>query len=157
MTSKTRATSTSQANEAAEAEAVEAPKFLSRSEILDSEDLATEPVEVPEWGGTVLVRALTGVERDAYEGEIFTLRGAGKGIDYNLQNIRAKLSARTIIDEDGARLFTDADIVRLGLKSAAALDRVFSVAQRLSRLTPADVKELADQLGNVPSVSSGSA
>lgn len=157
MTSKTRATSTTTADEAAEeAEAVK-PKILGRSEILDSEDLATETVDVPEWGGAVIVRALTGVERDAYEGEIFSLRGNGKGVEYNLQNIRAKLSARTIVDEEGVRIFSDTDITALGLKSAAALDRVFAVAQKLSRLTPEDVKELADQLGNAPSVASGSA
>lgn len=132
-------------------------KILGRDEILDSEDLATETVPVPEWGGAVIVRALTGVERDAYESEIFQLRGKGGGVDYNLQNIRAKLSARTIIDEEGNRLFTDADIIKLGLKSAAALDRVFSQAQKLSRLTAEDVKELTDQLGEGPSGASASA
>lgn len=130
-------------------------KILSRDDILDSEDLATEEVDVKEWSGTVIVRALTGVERDAYETEIFQMRGTGKTVEYNLSNIRAKLSARTIVDEEGRRLFSDADIVRLGLKSAAALDRVFSVAQRLSRLTAADVAELTEQMGNVPSVASG--
>jgi hypothetical protein len=133
------------------------PKILSRSEILDSEDLATETVPVPEWGGAVIVRALTGSERDAYETSIFTARGVGKDPEYNLQNIRAKLAARTIVGEDGKRLFSDTDIVALGLKSAAALDRVFSVAQRLSRLTNEDVKELANQLGKDQSSGSGSA
>lgn len=132
-------------------------RILGRDEILESEDLATETVPVPEWGGAVIVRALTGTERDAYESEIFSLRGQGGGVEYNLQNIRAKLSARTIVDTDGKRLFTDADIVKLGLKSAAALDRVFSAAQRLSRLTAQDVKELTHQLGNGQSDSSGSA
>lgn len=132
-------------------------KILTRLDILESSDLATEEVDVPEWGGTVIIRALTGVERDAYESEIFQMRGTGKGIEYNLSNIRAKLSARSIVDEAGGRLFTDADIVRLGTKSAAALDKVFAVAQRLSRLTNQDVKELVDQMGNAQSASSGSA
>jgi hypothetical protein len=132
-------------------------RILGRDDILESEDLATETVPVPEWGGAVIVRALTGTERDAYESEIFSLRGQGGGVEYNLQNIRAKLSARTIVDTDGKRLFTDADIVKLGLKSAAALDRVFSAAQRLSRLTAQDVKELTNQLGNGQSGDSGSA
>lgn len=139
------------------AEDAPAPRFLGRSDILDSEDLATEPVEVPEWKGTVIVRALTGVERDAYEGEIFSLRGTGKGVEFNMQNIRAKLASRTMVDESGQRLFSDSDVVQLGLKSAAALDRVFSVAQRLSRLTSEDVKQLTDQLGNDQSADSGSA
>jgi hypothetical protein len=131
------------------------PKILGRDDILNSEDLRSEAVDVPEWGGSVLVRALTGAERDAYESSIFTSKG-GLSREYDLQNIRAKLAARTIIGEDGKRLFTDADIVGLGLKSAAALDRVFTVAQRLSRLTAEDVKELTAQLGNAPSAASGS-
>lgn len=131
-------------------------KILSRLDILASEDLATEKVRVPEWGGSVIVKALSGVERDAYEAGIFS-SGAGITAEYNLQNIRAKLAARTMVDENGDRLFSDADVARLGLKSAAALDRVFSVAQRLSRLTASDVKELTVQLGNDQSAASGSA
>lgn len=133
------------------------PKILGRTEILDAPDLNTETVEVKEWGGAVIVRSMTGSERDAYEGDIFSLRGQGKGLEYNLTNIRAKLCARTIVDESGDRIFTDSDILKLGMKSAAALDKVFAVAQRLSRLTQADVQDLAEQMGNDPSAASGSA
>lgn len=128
-------------------------KILSADDIMASDDLVTEEVDVPEWGGVVIVRALSGVERDAYEGGIFT----GKTGEYNLQNIRARLASRTMIDENGKRLFSDAQVDKLGLKSAAALDKVFEVAQRLSRLTKKDVEELTKQLGNGQSDSSGSA
>lgn len=140
---------------AADPEPTGPPKILGRDEILESDDLAHETVLVPEWGGAVIVRALTGSERDAYESGIF-VSGTSVGREFNLQNIRAKLCARTIIGETGKRVFSDGDVVELGLKSAAALDRVFSVAQRLSRLTQADVKELEAQLGNAPSAASGS-
>jgi hypothetical protein len=136
---------------------VAARKILSRQEILESDDLTTEEVDVPEWGGTVIVRALAGVERDAYESEIFTApKVQGMAPEFNLQNLRAKLASRTMVDEDGKRLFSDKDVVALGLKSAAALDRVFSVAQRLSRLTNQDIKELTDQLVKDQSADSGS-
>lgn len=144
---------------AAEAPVVEPPpplKILSRVEILESEDLRTEVVPVPEWGGAVIVRALAGTERDSYESSIFTTKKGETTPELNLQNIRAKLASKTIVDEEGKRLFSDADIVALGLKSAAALDRVFAVAQRLSRLTNEDVKELTAQLGNDQSAASGS-
>jgi hypothetical protein len=133
-------------------------KILGRDDILQSDDLETETVAVPEWGGSVIVRALAGVERDAYESEIFEApKIPGAAPEFNLQNLRAKLASRTIVDEDGKRLFNDADVVSLGLKSAAALDRVFSVAQRLSRLTNQDIKELSEQLVKDQSVDSGSA
>ena len=41
--------------------------YLSRDTILQREDIKTEDVEVPEWGGTVRVRGMSGVERDAFE------------------------------------------------------------------------------------------
>ncbi len=113
--------------------------YLSADEILNADDLSTEDVEVPEWGGTVKVRALSGTERDAYE--ISNMRERNGKMETNLQNIRAKLCARTIIGEDGERTFTDQQMNALGQKSAAALQRVFEVAQRLSGLADDSVAE----------------
>jgi hypothetical protein len=115
--------------------------FLSRDEILQAQDLPTEDVPVPEWGGVCRVRGLTGAERDAFEQSIVETRG--KNTRMNLRNIRAKLVALTVVDEDGNRIFSDEDAEALGKKSAAALDRIFAVAQRLSGLRPEDVEELA--------------
>lgn len=118
--------------------------LLTKDLILAADDLMTEDVAVPEWGGTVRVRSLSGTERDAFEQAIVTRKG--KNVQTNLTNIRAKMSALCMVDESGQRLFNDADVVELGQKSAAALDRVFSVAQRLSGLTDKDVDELAENL-----------
>ena len=43
--------------------------YLSRDAILQREDIKTEDVEVPEWGGTVRVRGMSGVQRDAFRGQ----------------------------------------------------------------------------------------
>jgi hypothetical protein len=115
--------------------------LLTRDEILQVQDLPTEQVHVPEWGGDVLVRALTGAERDMFEQSIVEQRG--RNTRMNLQNIRAKLVALTVVDEQGNRIFKDEDVKWLGNKSAAALDRIFEVAQRLSGLRDEDVEELA--------------
>ncbi len=115
--------------------------LLTRDEILQAQYLPTEQVHVPEWGGDVLVRALTGAERDAFEQSIVDQRG--KDTRMNLRNIRAKLVALTVVDGDGKRLFSDADAKLLGQKSASALDKIFEVAQRLSGLRDEDVEELA--------------
>jgi primosomal protein N'' len=115
--------------------------LLTRDAILQAQDLPTEQVHVPEWGGDVLVRALTGAERDRFEQSIVEQRG--KSTRMNLQNIRAKLVALTVVDEQGNRIFKDEDVKWLGNKSAAALDRIFEVAQRLSGLRDEDVEELA--------------
>jgi len=119
--------------------------LLNKSQILAAVDLPTETVDVPEWGGEVLVRGLTAAERDAFEQSVVTLNGAGKAAStkMNLSNVRAKLCALTMVDADGERLFSDAEVDALGRKSAQALQRVFDAAQRLSGLSQSDVEELA--------------
>lgn len=113
-----------------------------RDQILDFTDLPSEDVTVPEWGGmTVHVRGLTAAERDAFEADSIT--GRGRNRDVNLRNIRARLVVRCLVDDDGARVFGDDDVDALGGKSAAALNRLFDVASRLSGLSDADVEELA--------------
>lgn len=120
---------------------------LSRESILSAEDLVTEEVEVPEWGGTVLVRTLTAKERDAFEESMVETRGKGrnKTRELRINNVRAALVVRVIVDAQGQRLFRDTDAELLGNKSGKALDRVWDVASRLAGMTDDDVEEL---LGN---------
>jgi hypothetical protein len=120
-------------------------KALTRNTILDKKALQTARVEVPEWGGHVIVRELTGAERDAWEGAFLDpdtqeLRG-----DF-MVNARARLVALSVIDEDGARVFTEEDAEQLGALSGAALDRVFQKASRMSGLSKADLAELEKNL-----------
>jgi len=124
--------------------------LLTRDAVLAAADRPTQDVAVPEWGGTMRVRALSGTERDAFEAGIVQLRGDGSR-SINVQNLRGRLVALACVDEEGQRVFTDDDMVALGDKSAAALGRVFEVAQRLSGLTDDDVTELAEGFGDAPS------
>jgi hypothetical protein len=124
--------------------------ILSRDAILGADDRKTEDVPVPEWGGTVRVRGLSGVERDAYEAGIVQMRGDGSRA-VNLQNLRGRLVSLSCVDENGARIFTDEDAIALGEKSAAALERVFDAARKLSGLSDNDVEELAEGFGDAPS------
>ena len=123
-------------------------KYLNRDDILKVSDIKIEEVEVPEWGGAVYVKGMTGSERDQFESSIVNQRGKSHSV--NMVNIRAKLSSQAICDPDGKRLFTDADVKALGKKSAVALQRVFDVAQRLSGITSDDVDELAKELEENP-------
>ena len=89
--------------------------LLTKEQILGAADLEHRDVAVPEWGGTVRVRCMTGEERDAYESALYN------GDKVNLDNVRARLLVLTVIDEQGARLFADeADIAALGRKSVRA-------------------------------------
>lgn len=111
---------------------------LSKQQILDVTDTKTEEVEVPEWGGTVRIQTMTGFARDAFESSI-----TGKNGAVNTTNIRAKLVAACVIDDEGELMFSDKDVAKLGKKSAAALERVFSAAQQMNRISDNDVEELA--------------
>lgn len=127
---------------------------LTKEQILKQDDLKTELVQVPEWGGAVWVRTLTGTERDLFEADTIIKRDNDVCLNYD--NFRAKLCVRTIVDTDGKRLFEDKDAIVLGNKSAAALDRVFEVAQRLNGLRAQDIDELVKNSGSVPSADSTS-
>jgi hypothetical protein len=131
-------------------------RVLGREDILGASDIKTEIVQVPEWSGAVYVRGLTGTERDDLE--LGMLEQRGKSRTLNLRNLRAKLVAASLVDSeapDARRLFSEGDVKALGEKSAAALRRVFEVAQRLSGLTDDDVEGLTEELGEATSVVSG--
>jgi hypothetical protein len=114
---------------------------LTREQILAAQDFKQETVPVPEWGGEVLVRGLTGAQRDEFEASWYT--GEGKDRKLNLENLRARLVALSVVNEKGERQFSAKDVKALGEKSALALDRVFDAAQRVSGFTGNDVEKLA--------------
>jgi hypothetical protein len=119
---------------------MEQMKSLTKADILKVEDLDKEWVDIPEWNGGVYVRVLTGTERDNFEASVYVQKG--KKTEVNMQNMRAKLCAKCMIDEEGKRIFDTKDIKMLGSKSSCALDRVFEVAQRLNGMTKKDIDDL---------------
>ncbi len=129
-------------------------RVLGAKDIMDADDIMIEKVPVPEWGGSVYVKGMTGLERDKFEGDIIKFSTGGKPGKskeiLNLANMRAKLCSMTICDEDGKRLFSEKDARKLGGKSAAALQRVFTKAQELSGITDEDVEELTEGLEESP-------
>jgi hypothetical protein len=111
------------------------------NDILETDDVVIEPVPVPEWGGrTVLVRGLSGTERDDWEASIRKIRPSltKKGeqeIVLDQANARAKLLVKCIVTREGERVFTDKQAPALGRKNGKALDRLYDVASRLSGLS----------------------
>jgi hypothetical protein len=106
---------------------------LTRQQILAANDLPREAVPVPEWDGEVEVRAMTASERDSFE---------ARHREAPYVDLRARLAAATICAEDGSLVFSADDVAALGAKSAAPLDRIFSVAARLSGITKQDEEDL---------------
>lgn len=108
--------------------------------MLAATTLPAETVDVPELGGVVTVRGLSAAERDAFERSMWVQKG--KHRELNLTNIRARLVALCVVDEAGQCLFTEADVPALGQVRADIMDRLFTMAQRLSGLRDEDVSEL---------------
>jgi hypothetical protein len=118
---------------------------LSRDAILGVNDLQIEKVFVPEWGDEVIIRGLTGEERDAYEGSRRQIRNAGTPqaeMVFVQDNMRANLLVKCIVDENGERLFTDRDAGLLGMKNGKVLDRLFDVASALSGMSDEEAEKI---------------
>lgn len=130
-------------------------KILTAEEILKADDSPRELVEVPEWGGAVYVRTISGAERDQYETEGISLK-TGKLQREAVETTRARLVALCAVGEDGKRLFNPSDVMGLARKSARALDRVFEAAARLNGIRKEDVEELRGNFAGAPNGSSGS-
>lgn len=126
--------------------------LLSKDQIWQAKDTQIVDVHVPEWGGKIRLRGLSGKERDDFEAA--SIQQIGNDVRVNKRNFRARLIAACAINEDGSPLFDKSDIIHLGQKSARALDRVFSVCLEINGMGQDDVKDLTENLENGQSGSS---
>lgn len=111
--------------------------MLSKDDILNADDRPIVDVDVPEWGGSVKLRAMSAAQRDQYEQAMYE-SSKGKTLD----NVRAALVAYCLVDDEGKSMFTPKEVKELGEKGAAAISRLFDVAQQLNRMTDESIEEL---------------
>lgn len=109
--------------------------ILSREAIKAAADTKIEKIDVPEWGGEVCIKTLTGTERDAFEDGYS---------EQKMKNFRARFLALALCDEKGERLYGDDGAVELGQKSSAVINRLFEKAWAVNAFRPEDI----DALGN---------
>lgn len=109
--------------------------MLDRKSILAVNDLVIEPVEVPEWGGQVNVRLMSGAGREIFESLVSEAKEEGK------PNIRAILAICTVCDDAGKLLFTKEDVSAVASRSWKALDRIFDVSRKLNGIGASEVKD----------------
>lgn len=124
--------------------------LLSKSAILGASDLKHEDVEVKQWGGTVRIRAMNGLERDEFRAAI-----ADEG-PVPIGKFSAALLVACVVDEAGARLFSADDMAALQAKSARSLDEPAAVAMRLNGLGGDAVEEAVKNSDSGQSEDSGS-
>ena len=110
---------------------------LTKEQILAANDRRRVEVDVPEWGGPVLLSVMSGTERESFEREWTNTD------EKLLPQYKLKLLRRCLVNEDGTTQFEDADLAALGNKNAVVLDRLFDEAMRLNGFKPNSVEEAA--------------
>lgn len=120
---------------------------LSKSAILLAGDVKLDKVNVPEWGGDVFIKTITGLDRDRFEDGYS---------EQKMKNFRSRFLVLTLCDEKGERLFTDAEVEELGRKSSLVLNRLFEKAWSLNAFTNEAIEDLGNDSTVDPSVASTS-
>ena len=131
--------------------------LLNKEALLKKEELEIKEVDLGK-GEAVHVRQMTGRERDTFEQSLIkkTKNAAGHvtGFEQATDDFRAKLAVCTVCDEKGILLLKPVDYPLLSQNmSAARLERIVNVAQKLNAISEEDKEELvknsvADQVGN---------
>ena len=131
-------------------------KLLDRKALLAKEKLEVEKVELGK-DEFVIVRQMTGRERDQFEASLITEYKDSKGdaaFKTTTKDFRAKLAVCTLCDADGTALLepTDYEVLSQSM-SAARLEKIIEVAQRLNKVTEVAKEAVlknsdADQVGN---------
>lgn len=128
--------------------------MLNRNDILAVNDLATDLIEVPEWGGQVRIRVFSGVQRDRLDA--FLTRNTDK--DGNLKDpsgLRVLVCVLACCNDDGTPLFKPEDAKALEVKSSVALDRILKAASKLNGLGDKGIEAARESLTDAPSVVAG--
>ena len=114
---------------------------VDKAAIFAADDLPTEDVDVPEWGGVLTVRTMTCGEQDEMFVDLADKRKGGKQVD--IKGFRARLVQLTVVNGDGSLLFEKDDIPQLQKKSSLVMERIAEVAMRINGLTSSDVEAVA--------------
>jgi sporulation-control protein spo0M len=126
--------------------------LLTRDQIAKT-TLKAELVPVPEWGGEVYVRVMSGTESDAFLDLLYDHETAHGNT--RLPHLKAVLACLTVCDAQGTRLFSLEDLELVCGLDSAALNRIFEVARRLNGLNPDSEEALTKNSESAPSSVSG--
>lgn len=123
-------------------------KVLSRSDFLSaSANLKRELVEVEELGGVVYLRELSAKQILEYNERIKKLQADDSSLTPSSSvDLMAALISMTACDEDGALLFTEADVQALAENNINLLITLSAKALEASGMNTAAVDEVTDQL-----------
>lgn len=128
--------------------------LLTRDQILAADDIKTERIAVPEWGGDVLLRGLTAKERG--RAVKACTRMVGNKPDTDFGALQVQMISMSAIDEAGTRLFTDNDVQVLSGKHSGVIEKIFTVVAKLSGVAEDEIAEMRKNSESSPSDDSNS-
>ena len=101
---------------------------LTKAAIFSTTDNEVHEVEVPEWGGSILLRSMTGEQRNNYE---HWAHSQSKADVPDYRGIRERLIIACAVDEAGDPLFNDEDLKQLSGKNSEVIDRLHEKCQKI--------------------------
>lgn len=112
---------------------------LTREQIMGLNDLKPTVYEVPEWGGSVNLRVMTGHEKLQYD-----LFQQQKDPEPLFADVIALLVSMVVVDDNNEPIFHSPDEVKQ--RNAQVIERLFFEAVRVNAANPSAVEDLAKNL-----------
>ena len=115
--------------------------LLTAEQILKA-PLATKTIKVPQLGGEIRIQEMTGAQR----AELEALYLNAKDDKTAIKKVKPMIAAMCVVDENGARIFTDAQIPELAKLSSRTLDMIDEAVGELSEASEEAIKKTAKKL-----------
>ncbi|MBC8587112.1 MULTISPECIES: hypothetical protein [Tissierellales] len=114
--------------------------LLSRSQILEAQDIKTKKINVPEWGGEIMIKQLSAKENDDIVMNMVNVKKmAAKQLskksnenyeeavnEVAIKNQKIMMIVKSVVDENMKQLFTEADIELLATKNTSVIEKVYA-------------------------------
>lgn len=127
-------------------------KILGRHDIDAASDKQATAIPVPEWGGEVLIRPISALERETWENEVLRRQKAGEPCN----TLRAELVAIALVDDTGKPLYTREEAILLATRDAGPIDRIFEYIRARAGISDQDVRELEKNFATLRAACSSS-
>lgn len=116
--------------------------YSGREAILALNDLDTTEVYIAAWDTWVRVKAMSAGQQAKLAALTVTSSKGELDVDVSqLAGVMAQVAAWCLVDDNGARLFSDRDVEALNGKAGSALQTIFDAAMRVSGMGDADATE----------------
>ena len=123
-----------------------------RDQIFAAEDFERIKHEVKEWGIVVWIKEMSSAERLEWQRGNVKIDAEGNWIvddddtpmiDYekSAASMKVNLLVRCLVDEQGERIFEDADAELLAKKNARIIDELYDIASDLNKLSGKSAEE----------------